>query len=891
MIIPPMIALSRVAKLVLSNGEAIKVVSHRVMLDLLVFPDIVRFALGRLTTKPVSQSLLVELVLNDVDPTPVACLYHALMLFAQHGLLSYVLYYKGLEILTLCPMSGGPLFEPHDVPNEQPFRLSRFAFLRRDCDQIIIESPVSATRIWIGSDVLSSLFFGFDAPKTLADLVKTNSPDLVQSILSYLFAAKVITACDFSGRTEEDNDPGLRQWEFHDLSFHAHARVGKHSDPLGAHFPFDGVCPPPPALKLLPSSPPIPLYRPNLQGIASSQLTEVMEQRHTWRYFDDTAPITAEQLGTFLYRTARVRALYKCSDHLANRYDQTNRPYPNGGAMYELELYVTVRMCKNLEPGIYYYDPLAHALHLVSRSKTSRSALLNQASISAAGISVPQVLITMTSRFQRMSWKYNTIAYGTTLKHVGVLMGMMYLVASDMGLAACALGSGLAELAPGDINLNFFIEAPVGDFMLGSRGTPQPEQVVSVTPSKHASSLSKEIQAFMLDPGSVPDPSHLYAKLLKEDSLFRIPSGAVLVSSYKDVIELIGHPLMSVVHRKNEKAYRLAQIPEIDSCFHLMMSMRDPPDHDRIAALMREHFKPAAVNALNAKINFLIDQSLRPHLSEQNFDIVSSIAKNLPVQVTCTMLGISRDDWPELQTWTELLARQLSDFTQPQESLIRVKQELEFFSSYITNLLGERRRVPKDNDILTTLIMADPPLSEQELIAQCMLLLIGGRETVTNMISNSVLLMLQYPQQFEVCRRNPDLIPAALEECLRFESPIRIVARTLMGSLVHGMYHLQEGDTLLFLIAAANRDPSFFSAPNMFDTERKLKRNLAFGRGPHSCIGRYFARAEGVSVLRWLLLNGGAIEWLEPTREPAWENSLPFRGLTHLNIRMHPDKC
>ena len=887
MTVPHLISFAPDTKIFLSGARATKAVFQRGVLDLSAFPDSVRRALGDLKTKPASQDALAEQVLDGADPTQVAWLYHGLGLFARYGLLRYTLEHQGAEILTLRPMARGPLFEPAQVAPEQPYRLSRFAHLRREGDRLMIECPVSATRVWVASKGLARMLFEFETPKAAVDLAKADPADLVESVLGYLLAAKVITPCDAEGRTEEDRDPILRQWEFHDMTFHAHARVGRHCDPLGAHFPFDGVCSSPPALKSVPDSPPIPLFRPELTDLPSGFLAAVMEQRQSWRYFDDTAPITAEQLGTFLYRTARVREVLRCEDGLADRYDQSSRPYPSGGAMYELELYVTVRTCNGLEPGIYYYDPLAHALHSVSGSEGHRAALLNQASISAGRVSVPQVLITMTSRFDRMSWKYNAIAYGTTLKHVGVLMGMMYLAASDMNLAACALGSGLAELAPGEIDLDFFQEAPVGDLMLGSRGTRPSERAVPTAARKSAPSLYEDTQAFMQDPSSLPDPSLLYARLLEEAPIHRTLSGAILISKYQDVAKLISHPLMSVDHRGKAGARGLAQSPEIEPFFESMMSMRNPPDHDRISAPMRASFKAVAVRALKAQIDALVDRNLRPHLTAPSVDIVSAIAKDLPVQVTCAMLGIPREDWPLLQVWTELLARQLSDFTQPPEKLVAAEREVAAFADYIRALLAERRRAPRSEDILTDLL-APAQLSEQELIAQCMLVLIGGRDTVTNMISNSVFLLLQYPAQFAACRKNPDLIPAALEECLRFESPIRMAARSLRGDLDHGSHRLKEGDTLLFLFAAANRDPAHFIDPNRFETARKPKSHFAFGRGTHFCIGHHFARAEGASVLRWMLQNCGAIEELDPPGKPAWESNLVFRGLSHLNIRMHP---
>ena len=887
MTISPLISLASDARLTFNEDCASRLDFPRGALDLSQFPEAVRRALGMLATKPINQSDLAAQVFENDDPTPIAWLYHALGLFAQHGLLIYTLELHGEQLLMMRPMARGPLFDPVSVVEKLSYQLSRLAYLRRDGDRLLIECPVSAVRVWVTSKKLAELLFELTQPKSVKDLVDTHPADLVAATLGYFLAMKVITPCDAEGRTVEDKDSALRQWEFHDLAFHAHTRIGRHFDPLGAHFPFEAVCPPPPALKSVPNSPSIPLSRPNLATLETRSLVTVMEQRRSWRNFDDKVPITIEQLGIFLYRTARVRTVMKHDDGQANRYDQSNRPYPNGGAMYELELYVTVRCCTGLEQGIYYYDPRAHALHCCSSSEAPRAALLNQASISTGGVSSPQVLITMTSRFDRMSWKYCAMAYATTLKHVGVLMGMMCLTASDMDLGACALGSGLAELAPGEIDLDYFKEAPVGDLMLGSRGEPPARHPVHSVSTKQTSSLPDEVQAFLQDPSSLPDPSLLYAKLLSEAPICRTRSGAVLISRYEDIAHLIGHPSMSVDHRKTAEARRLTQSPEIESFIELMMSMRDRPDHDRIAAPMRASFKPAAVKALRTQIDALVDESLRPHLNAPRVDIVSVIGKELPVQVTCTMLGIPREDWPQLQVWTELLSRQLSDFNQSTETLFDAERRIESFTQYIRELLDGRRRSPRSNDILTDLLAADSHLTERELIAQCMLVLIGGRDTVTHMISSCVHLLAQYPTQFAASRENSDLIPAALEECLRFESPIRMAARSLMNDLDYGSHRLKKNDTILFLIAAANRDPEQYISPNRFDTARTRRLNLAFGRGAHFCIGQHFARAEGASVLNWLLRNTSSVEQLDLPNEMAWEKNLAFRGLANLNIRLH----
>jgi SagB-type dehydrogenase family enzyme len=200
--------------------------------------------------------------------------------------------------------------------------------------------------------------------------------------------------------------------------------------------------------------------------------TRVLEERQSIRQQGE-APITDRQLGEFLYRCARVRPLPAGRATVACPYERCSRPYPSGGALHELELYVVVRACDNLEPGLYHYDAMEHRLEPISMDRgptvgtPQTEALLNDA-CRASGGCLPQILFVITARFQRVSWKYQSIAYAIILKNVGVLYQTMYLVATAMGLAPCALGSGDADRFAKAAGLDYTVESSVGEFMLGS---------------------------------------------------------------------------------------------------------------------------------------------------------------------------------------------------------------------------------------------------------------------------------------------------------------------------------------------------------------------------------------------------------------------------------------
>jgi SagB-type dehydrogenase family enzyme len=200
--------------------------------------------------------------------------------------------------------------------------------------------------------------------------------------------------------------------------------------------------------------------------MADPGLTAVLEKRTSIRDYGEN-PMTAAQLGEFLYRVARVKEVY--SGEETGEY--TKRPYPNAGASYEIEFYLTIEQCEGLAPGFYWYNPLNHTLSFIHEDNKETRQMLFDANQLMGGNDRPQVLITLAARFQRVSWKYQSLAYSLILKDVGVLYATMYFVATAMNLAPCALGAGDSDLFTKLSGTNYLKETSVGEFMLGSRST------------------------------------------------------------------------------------------------------------------------------------------------------------------------------------------------------------------------------------------------------------------------------------------------------------------------------------------------------------------------------------------------------------------------------------
>jgi SagB-type dehydrogenase family enzyme len=354
--------------------------------------------------------------------------------------------------------------------------LSRFAYLRRRANDIVLESPRAG-----------ALFRTCD-PKVAASLAMLSTPQQIRHLrlqagfpgaktLGLLVDSHIlfkISAARDQGLRSTEGDDNLVLWDFHDLVFHARSTEGRHANPLGGAYPYVGVSEPPPAVRPPWQGDKIDLHQfLDSESAARSPAVKLLRERHSVRSFDDERPITLAELSQFLDRTARVQREWSSKLDVGAGGDDgptlayTARPYPSGGSSYELELYLAVDKCEGLARGFYHYDASAHALVLIPVRANQLDAQLKAAEMAMGASAVPQVLITMAARFGRISWKYSSIAYALVLKDVGVLMQTFYLMATDMGLGGCAIGSTNIELFAKMTGLEFYVEGAVGQFALG----------------------------------------------------------------------------------------------------------------------------------------------------------------------------------------------------------------------------------------------------------------------------------------------------------------------------------------------------------------------------------------------------------------------------------------
>lgn len=399
----------------------------------------------------------------------------ALLRFQDLVVRSLALVDSGQVLLSVVPLSPTARFSPGPPPARARLKLSRFAVLRREGDLFQLESPLSLHRVMLHRPEAQWVVAALGRP-VVAERAGDGVPlagRVVQEILGHLIGTgMVLVAREDDGEFEEDEDPALRTWSAHDMLFHTRSVMGRDDGDFGATFAHVTQVKPQPAVRQRPHGPVVPLPRPELGELLDRDppFTTVLERRRSMRAYGASA-LSLRALGEFLYRTARVRSLGTVGTG-ETAYPASDRPYPSGGAAYDLELYLTVRDCAGLTSGIHYYDPQDHSLVLVNDDPAAAAELSAGAMAAAALSSPPPVLITMTSRFQRLSWKYSGLAYALVLKHVGALLQTFYLVGSAMGLATCAVCSEDITAFAGAAGLDWRTESPVGSFVVG----PPPEE-------------------------------------------------------------------------------------------------------------------------------------------------------------------------------------------------------------------------------------------------------------------------------------------------------------------------------------------------------------------------------------------------------------------------------
>jgi SagB-type dehydrogenase family enzyme len=396
---------------------------------------------------------------------------------ARHGLLEYpVRRSRDDDMVVIEPQVADYWPRTPPLGNAEILVLSRFAYLRRRGDMMVLESPRAGALVRICNPTIVTALALLSTPQRVGRLRRQDGfpgIELLALLVDCQILFKIDADQDVDLRSAE-GDANLMLWDFHDLLFHARSTPGRHANPLGGTYPCAGVTPPRPAVRDRWPGEPI-----DLRGLACAQgqvppVARLLRDRHSVRSFDDVRPITLAELAQFLDRTARVVSTWQSRADLGDAgpvVDYATRPYPGAGAAYELELYLAVQKCEGLVRGFYHYDAGGHALVPIGIRPQELQALLTEAQYSMDAPAMPQIVITIAARFGRVSWKYSSLAYALILKDAGVLIQTLYLMATEMGLGGCAIGSTNIDLFAKMTGMEFHVEGPVGQFALG-RGAP-----------------------------------------------------------------------------------------------------------------------------------------------------------------------------------------------------------------------------------------------------------------------------------------------------------------------------------------------------------------------------------------------------------------------------------
>lgn len=358
-----------------------------------------------------------------------------------------------------------------------------------------------------------------------------------------------------------------------------------------------------------------------------------------------------------------------------------------------------------------------------------------------------------------------------------------------------------------------------------------------------------------------------------------------LVSRYRDVDRILRD------HKRfSNDLRRGAPTRSIDARSKLVPSMisLDPPDHTRLRGLVNRAFTPRQVakmeDYVRATAHRLLDQATQGARTA-SFDLMSAFAAPLPTLVIGRMIGVPDEDFARFKNWSDRFARVLEPILTKEESEDVFRADAEF-ARYFARVIEERRKEPRD-DLVSRLIRAEHEedrLTSQETYVMLRLLLVAGNETTTNLIGNGMLALLRNPGQLEALRGQPGLIKDAVEELVRFDSPVQVDARFATEDVEIAGRSVKAGSRVALLLGGANRDPEQFRRPDELDVARSDKGNISFGRGIHHCLGAPLARLEGRVAFEVLLERFPGIRLGD--RPPAFARTIVLRGLERLDVEV-----
>jgi pimeloyl-[acyl-carrier protein] synthase len=390
----------------------------------------------------------------------------------------------------------------------------------------------------------------------------------------------------------------------------------------------------------------------------------------------------------------------------------------------------------------------------------------------------------------------------------------------------------------------------------------------------------------LLDPQVLANPYPLYARLRSEAPVHWDPYlHAWIVTRYADVITVLHHFSANRTPTPEQfAAIGLAELAPLAQVMVKQMLFMDAPDHTRLRGLASTAFTPARVEALRSHIKDILNDLLEPLLLAGRMDVIADLAAPLPAIVTAEMMGLPTSDANQLKDWSADFAEVLGNFQHNPDRASRTLKCVEEMTSYFREAIEQMKTDPREgliNALMTAELDGDR-LTEEEIIANCIVTMVGGQETTTNLIGNGMLTLLRHPEELDRLRNDPTLIPSAVEELLRYESPSQHTARICPADTELGGKLIRKGQAVIAVMGAGNRDPERFPDPDRLDLGRKDNRHLAFGWASHFCFGAPLARIEGQLTFEAIARRTADLA-LEPG-PIVWRDNLGLRGLTSLPV-------
>jgi cytochrome P450 len=402
-------------------------------------------------------------------------------------------------------------------------------------------------------------------------------------------------------------------------------------------------------------------------------------------------------------------------------------------------------------------------------------------------------------------------------------------------------------------------------------------------------SMETGTPAPLFSPEFQRDPYPTYRRCLAGPPLLPMQGrpGIWLLFGYEECLKLIRDERLSAVRPASTlvaaTGEALQEFDDLVRHMHRWLLLRDAPSHSELRKLMNRGFTPLVTARLKDSIDAIVDRLLEDMSGGKTIDLIKDFAYPLPVRVICDLLGVPDELHERCVTLSNDIAVWFGDPRRLPETARAAQRAIREMEGYFAAIIRERRSAPRE-DLLGLLLDAAASLTEEDLIAQCVMLLFAGHETTRNLIGNGIYTLLRHPSAYQELREDEALWPTAIDELLRYESPVQGFGRSLKTDLAVEGIDLPAGCSVLFMIGAAHRDPRQYADPDRLDVRRAHNRHLAFGGDAHVCLGSTLARLEGRLSMSALMRRFSDLRLAD--EQPDWGPNFAFRGLTTLRVRV-----